>query len=144
MSNDLMPPTSESTLQPIEGVTSVTITKKDISVAEKGVARIVDGKIAPDSLDEMGLVPALKKALEREVTKAAESPGRAKALAAAAAGMGAKKDVEPIQMLTIVGDKDLPYETLYFVLKTAGRIEVDEAKGQKRLKYFKFLVLSNS
>ena len=144
MGDDLTPPSSESTLMPIEGVTSVTITKKDISVAEKGIAKLVDGKVAPESLDESGLIAPVKAALEREVQKAAETSGRAKQLAAAAELAGVKSDVEPIQMLTVVGDKDLPYETLYYVLKTAGRIEVDESKGQKRLKFFKFLVLSNS
>ena len=144
MGKDLTPPSSESTLMPIEGVASVTITKKDISVSEKGVAKLVDGKVPPEALDGNGVIADVKKALEREVAKAAENSNRAKQLAAAAALAGAKKDVEPIQMLTVVGDKDLPYETLYFVLKTAGRIEVDEAKGQKRLKFFKFLVLSNS
>jgi len=50
MSNDLMPPSSSSTLQPIESVASVTITKNDISVSEKGIVKLdKDGKVPDDA-----------------------------------------------------------------------------------------------
>jgi len=81
----------------------------------------------------------VKAALEKEVQKAAI--GAKKNQGAAAQKMPGG---DPIQMLTVVAHKELPYETLYWVLKTAGRLEINADKGEKPLKYFKFLVLSNA
>jgi biopolymer transport protein ExbD len=138
MGENLMPPTSESTLQPVESLTSVTITKKDISVAEKGVVQLTkDGKVPPEKLTSNGLITDVKSVLEKVVATAAEGASHRKAGPVNPAG-------DPIQMLTIVGDKDLPYETFYYVLKTAGRLQLNPDHGEKPLKYFKFLVLSNT
>jgi biopolymer transport protein ExbD len=130
MGPDLTPPSSKSTLQPLKTVT-VTITKKDIAVGEKGVVQLENGKV-PASAQAGGslLISAVKDALDKEVDKettiAQNNPGeRAK--------IGTEKD--PTRTLTIVGDKDMPYETLYAVLGTA---------GQSGLKYFKFLVIQGS
>jgi biopolymer transport protein ExbD len=128
MGPDLTPPASKSTLAPMKTVT-LTITKKDIAVGEKGVVELEDGKIKPS--DQQGLLlPAVKDALDKEVDKETNIVTNNKA---EAAKIGTDKD--PTKTLTIVGDKDMPYEILYSVLGTA---------GQSGLKYFKFLTISGS
>lgn len=131
MGPDLTPPTSKATLQPVEAVT-VTITKKDIAVGEKGIVALNNGHIpkeayaSPNSL----LLEKVKDALDVEVEKMNKIVDRNPKMQEK---LGTDKD--PTKMLTVVGDKDMPYETLFSVLGTA---------GQSGLKYFKFLVISSS
>lgn len=136
MGDDLMPPTSTSTLVPVNAVT-VTITAKDIAVGEKGVVRLTENRTVPaESLgkDSAGnstlLIVPVKEALEREVERLTEQARWNPAMRDKA---GTDKD--PLKMLTVVGDKDTPYDLLYSVLGTA---------GEAGLKYFKFLVISNT
>lgn len=129
ISDDLTPPTSRSMLAPVEAVT-VTITKKDIAVGEKGVVRLgADGSLPAEVRDPDAplLIVPVKEALDREVEKLQQIATFNSAMAARA---GTDKD--PVRMLTIVADKDTPYELLFSVLGTA---------GQSGLKYFKFLVI---
>jgi biopolymer transport protein ExbD len=130
MGEDLTPPTSRSTLQPQPAVT-ITITKKDIAVGEKGIVKLLENgqKLPAEALDGL-LITAVKDALDVEVDKlnrlAEYNPTmRAK--------LGTDKD--PTKMLIVVGDKDMPYAVLFSVLGTA---------GQSGLKYFKFLAVSAS
>lgn len=129
MGEDLTPPSSKSTLTPVQAVT-VTVTKKDIAVGEKGVVKLeANMKIPADALNGLLIVP-VQEALDKEVEKLTN-------MAQYNPAMRAKEgtDKDPLKMLTIVGDKDMPYELLYSVLGTA---------GQSGLKYFKFLVISSA
>jgi biopolymer transport protein ExbD len=129
MSEDLTPPTSKSTLMPVQAVT-VTVSKKDIAVGEKGILKLdADGKLPPSELSGLLIVP-LKDALDAEIAKLEQQVQYNPKLREK---VGTEKD--PLKMLTIVGDKDLPYEILFSILGTA---------GQSGLKYFKFLVISNA
>lgn len=136
MNEDLMPPTSTATLQPVQTIT-VTVTKKNIAVGEKGVVNLEPG---PDGLPTVPaaardpqqalLITPVKEALDAEVEKLER-------LMEINQAMGATADTEkdPRRMLTVVGDKDMSYELLFSVLGTA---------GQAGLKYFKFLVISKN
>lgn len=129
MSEDLTPPTSRATLMPVQAVT-VTVTKKDIAVGEKGIIKLeADGKIPAAELAGLLIVP-LKDALDAEVAKLEQQVQYNPMLRAK---VGTDKD--PLKMLTIVGDKDMPYDILFSILGTA---------GQSGLKYFKFLVISSA
>ena len=130
MGPDLTPPSSKSTLAPMKTVT-VTVTKKDIAVGDKGVFKL-DGNgaiLAEDAAKGLLLQP-VKDALDKEVEKENKIVAGNKA---EAAKLGTDKD--PTRTLTIIGDKDMPYATLFSVLGTA---------GQSGLKYFKFLVIQGS
>jgi len=127
MGPDLTPPSSKSTLALIKTVT-VTITKKDIAVGEKGVVDLVNGRLPPGG----ALIQPLKDALDAEVAKEKNIVANNKAEREKAEADPTK---DPTKTLTIVGDKDMVYETLFNVLGTAGQAE---------LKYFKFLVISTA
>lgn len=126
MGDDLMPPTSTSTLEPVQAIT-VTITKQDISVDAKSVVSLVDGKV-PEEARENQLIVPLRDELERVVERTRNIAEYNPAMQARAG-----TDRDPTRMLTVVGDKDMDYELLYSVLGTA---------GQADLKYFKLLVIS--
>ena len=136
MGEDLTPPTSTSTLEPVQTIT-VTVTKKDIAVGEKGVVQLVKDKdglptVPPEAADPSSpmLITPVKEALDAEVEKMERLM---QFNAAMRAKEGSEKD--PKKMLTVVGDKDMSYELLFRVLGTA---------GQSGLKYFKFLVISKN
>jgi biopolymer transport protein ExbD len=127
MGDDLTPPSSKSTLEPVQAVT-VTITKKDIAVGEKGVVRLdASGKVPAEDLQGL-LIVAVKDALDKELEKLQKIADYNPAMRALA---GTPKD--PLKMVTVVADRDMPYELLYSILGTA---------GQSGMKYFKFLVIS--
>lgn len=136
MDDDLMPPTSTATLAPVQSIT-VTVTKKEIAVGEKGVLRLAqgpDGKpVVPDEAKDATqrlLITPVKEALDAEVEKLDQLMEYNAAMRATA-----DSEKDPRRMLTVVGDKDMPYELLFSVLGTA---------GQSGLKYFKFLVISKN
>jgi biopolymer transport protein ExbD len=139
MGPDLTPPSSKSLLMPVQAVT-LTITKKDIAVGEKGVLELENGRLPASAFAsaQSPLIPKIKDALIKELDKQVK-------IASNNAGMQAKMGTEkdPTRMLTIVGDKDMPYETLFKVLGTAGQA-CDSGDQGICLKYFKFLVISSS
>lgn len=128
MGEDLMPPTSSATLEPVEAIT-VTITKQDISVDTKSVVLLVDG-VVPEAHRENQLILPLRDELDRVVE-------RTRGIAAYNPAMRARVDTDrdPTRMLTVIADRDMDYELLYSVLGTAGQVG---------LKYFKLLVISSS
>jgi biopolymer transport protein ExbD len=128
MGEDLKPPNSKSTLFPTPAVT-VTITKKDIAVGERGVLKLEQGgkKIPDDALSGLLILPVQEK-LRTEIEKLEKIAQFNPAMRAKA---GTDKD--PTKMLIVVGDKDMPYSILFSVLGTA---------GQSGLKYFKFLTVN--
>jgi len=128
MNQDLSPPNSKSTLIPQQAIT-ITISKKDISVGEKGVLRLQEGRIPAAELEGL-LITKVKDALDVEVDKLAKLAQYNKAIRDKE---GTDKD--PLKMLLVVGDKDMPYEILFSVLGTA---------GQSGLKYFKLLVVGSA
>jgi len=131
MNQDLTPPTSRSTLAPVQTVT-VTITKKDIAVGEKSVVKLVNGAIPKEArAGESLLITPVMDALGAEIEKLDRITQRNAQMRERAEKDPSK---DPRKMLTIVGDKDMPYDILFSVLGTAGQAE---------LKYFKFLVISN-
>lgn len=139
MGPDLTPPSSRSLLMPVQAVT-LTITKKDIAVGEKGVLELENGRLPQSAFAKPGspLIPKIKDALQKEIDKQVKI---ASGNAAMQAKIGTDKDLT--RMLTIVGDKDMPYETLFKVLGTAGQA-CDSGDQGVCLKYFKFLVISSS
>lgn len=128
MGDDLKPPNSKSTLFPIPAVT-VTITKKDIAVGERGVLLLENGgkTIPAAALDKLLILP-VKERLEAEIEKLNKLAANNKKMQEQE---GSDKD--PRKILLVVGDKDMPYEILFSVLGTA---------GQSGLKYFKFLTVN--
>lgn len=130
LGEDLTPPTSKSILAPMPAVT-VTITKKDIAVGEKGAVALEENgqRIPASALSGLLIVP-VKDKLDAEIEKLNNIAQYNKAMRDKA---GTDKD--PTKMLIIVGDKDMPYSILFSVLGTA---------GQAGLKYFKFLTVSSA
>lgn len=135
MGDDLMPPTSSAILAPVPSIT-LTVTKKDIAVGEKGVVNLMkdekgEPRVPADKLQGLLIVP-VKEALDKEVEKNRNILANN---AAARARADKDPDKDPSKMLTIIGDKDMSYEMLFSILGTAGQAE---------LKYFKFLVISSN
>jgi len=128
MGDDLKPPNSKSTLFPTPAVT-VTVTKKDIAVGEKGVLPLTEGgKTIPEQyLNGLVIVPVQER-LTTEIEKLNKIVANNRAMKEKE---GTDKD--PRKILIVVGDKDMPYNILFSVLGTA---------GQAGLKYFKFLTVN--
>jgi biopolymer transport protein ExbD len=128
MGEDLKPPNSKSTLFPTPAVT-VTVTKKDIAVGEKGVLPLEEGgkKIPEQYLNGLVIVPVQER-LGTEIEKLNKIVANNRAMKEKE---GTDKD--PRKILIVVGDRDMPYNILFSVLGTA---------GQAGLKYFKFLTVN--
>lgn len=136
MNDDLTPPTSTATLMPVQTIT-ITVTKKEIAVGDKGVLTLVAGAdgqpVVPDEARDATqrlLITPVKEALDAEVEKLDRMMDYNPTMRAQA-----DTEKDPRRLLTVVGDKDMSYELLFSVLGTA---------GQSGLKYFKFLVISKN
>ena len=128
--DDLMPPNSSATAFPMPAIT-VTVTKKEIAVGERGILKLENrGKTIPGAELEGLLITRLKDRLDAEVEKIGNIVKYNSKMQEAIA-----KDPEKDQakVLIIVADKELPYSILYSVLGTA---------GMSGLKYFKFLTIN--
>lgn len=136
MNDDLTPPNSTATLMPVQTIT-ITVTKKEIAVGDKGVLLLVTGAdgqpMVPDAARDATqrlLITPVKEALDAEVEKLDKMMDYNPVMRAQA-----DTEKDPRRLLTVVGDKDMSYELLFSVLGTA---------GQSGLKYFKFLVISKN
>ena len=116
ISNDLLPPSSSTTLDPAETAT-VTITKSEITVGEKPAVELTNWLIPPAATHPRApliitpVMDLLKKEVERQKyiakwNKTAQFEG----------------------LLSIIGDKDTPYSVLFSVLATAGQAELANYK----------------
>jgi biopolymer transport protein ExbD len=116
-SQDVHPPASSSRLFPHETV-SVTVTPEVILVGDKTVLALENGAL-PASVLQGRLILPLAQALKGEVAKL-------KFLAE-------KRPNEPFRReLSVIGDRNIPYDLLLAVLYTA---------GQSELEHFRFVVL---
>jgi|GEM_PF-172518 len=116
ISNDLLPPISSTRLEPAETAT-ITITKTELTVGDKPAVDLVDWQVpetAKNPKSDLLITPVadlLKKEVDRQkfiakYNKSATFDG----------------------MLSIIGDKDVPYKLLYSVLATAGSQELSNYK----------------
>jgi len=128
MGDDLKPPNSKSMLFPMPSVT-VTITKKDIAVGERGVLNLENGgRTIPAQYMQGPLITPVQERLKVEIEKLDKIASNNKKMQGEA---GTDKD--PRKILLVVGDKDMPYSILYSVLGTA---------GQSGLLFIKFLTVN--
>jgi biopolymer transport protein ExbD len=116
ISSDLLPPISSTRLEPAETAT-ITITKTELTVGDKPAVDLVDWQVpetAKNPKSDLLITPVadlLKKEVDRQkfiakYNKSATFEG----------------------MLSIIGDKDVPYKLLYSVLATAGSQELSNYK----------------
>jgi len=116
MSDELLPPSSSTTLEPAETAT-ITITKNEITVGDKPAVDLDNWEIpvaAQNPKAPLLITPVLdllKKEVDRQkyigkYNKAAAFEG----------------------LLSIIGDRQVPYKVLYSVLATAGQAELGNYK----------------
>ena len=116
ISGDLLPPSSTTTLEPAE-TTTITITKSEITVGDKPAVDLVDWEIpaaAQNPRAPLVITPVLdllKKDVERQ-----KYIGKW------------NKSVQFEGLLSVIGDKGVPYKLLFSVLATAGQAELANYK----------------
>ena len=116
ISNDLLPPSSSTTLEPAE-TTTITITKSEITVGDKPAVDLVNWEIpaaAQNPRAPLVITPVLdllKKDVERQ-----KYIGKW------------NKSVQFEGLLSVIGDKGVPYKLLFSVLATAGQAELANYK----------------
>ena len=116
ISNELLPPSSSTTLEPAE-TTTITITKSEITVGDKPAVDLVDWEIptaAQNPRAPLVITPVLdllKKDVERQ-----KYIGKW------------NKSVQFEGLLSVIGDKGVPYKLLFSVLATAGQAELANYK----------------
>ena len=120
ISNDLLPPSSTTTLEPAETAT-ITITKSEITVGDKPALDLNNWEIPASAVNPKAplLITPVRDLLKKEVD-------RQKYIAKW------NKSAKFEGLLSIIGDHDVPYKLLYSVLATA---------GQEELQNYKFVVL---
>ena len=119
-SADVKPPISSTRAVPKDTV-AVTITPKDILVGDRVVVQLENGQIPAGMLDGR-LVKPLNVALRREVDKL-------KLIASRNAAAPFSRE------LSVIGDRQIPYDLLLTVLYTAGQAELEN---------YRFVVLQKS
>jgi biopolymer transport protein ExbD len=116
ISNDLLPPSSTTTLEPAE-TTTITITRSEISVGDKPAVELANWEVPAVATDPRApliitpLLDLLKKDVERQ-----KYIGRW------------NKAVQFEGLLSVIGDKAVPYRLLFSVLATAGQAELANYK----------------
>lgn len=108
-SEDIRPPVSTTRSTPKDTV-AVTITGRHVLVGEKKVLDLVQGQIPADKLQGRLVLP-LNAALTKEVDKLKQ--------------IAQRNQVEPSRELSVIADKQVPYDLLLTVLYTAGQNELD-------------------
>jgi biopolymer transport protein ExbD len=116
ISPELTPPASSTTLDPAE-TTTVTITSSEITVGDRPAVRLTDWQVPADAVDPKAplVIAPVLDLLKREVDRQ-KYIGRW------------NKDVQFEGMLSIVGDRQVPYKLLFSVLATAGQAEMGNYK----------------
>jgi biopolymer transport protein ExbD len=116
ISNDLLPPTSSTTLEPAE-TTTVTVTKTEITVGDKPAVALANFEVPASATNPRApliitpVLDLLKKDVERQ-----KFIGKW------------NKSVQFEGLLSIIGDKGVPYKLLFSVLATAGQAELGNYK----------------
>jgi biopolymer transport protein ExbD len=116
ISGDLLPPSSTTTLEPAE-TTTITITKTEITVGDKPAIELTNWEIpvaAQNPRAPLVITPVLdllKKDVERQKYIAKWN-----------------KSVQFEGLLSVIGDKGVPYKLLFSVLATAGQAELGNYK----------------
>ena len=116
ISNDLLPPSSSTTLDPAETAT-VTITKSEITVGEKPAVELTNWTVPAGATNPRAplvitpVMDLLKKEVDRQKfigkwNKSAQFEG----------------------LLSVIGDRQTPYSVLFSVLATAGQAELSNYK----------------
>ena len=116
ISNDLMPPSSSTTLEPAETAT-VTITKDEITVGDKPAVALDNWQVPASATNPAAplLITPVEDLLKKEVD-------RQKYIAKW------NKSAEFEGLLSIIGDHEVPYKLLFSVLATAGQSELGKYK----------------
>jgi biopolymer transport protein ExbD len=115
ISNDLLPPSSSTTLDPAE-TSTITITASEITVGEKPALALNNFQLPPGSTPNGSpiitpVLGLLKKEVERQ-----KFIGKW------------NKSVQFEGLLSIIGDRQVPYQLLFSVLATAGQAELSNYK----------------
>ena len=120
MSNELLPPSSSTSLEPAETAT-ITITKSEITVGDKPAVDLINWEVPVAATNPAAplLITPVSDLLKKEVDRQ-KFIGKW--------NQSAKFE----GLLSIIGDREVPYKLLYSVLATA---------GQNELSKYKFVVL---
>jgi biopolymer transport protein ExbD len=115
ISNDLLPPSSSTTLDPAE-TSTITITASEITVGEKPALGLNNFELPPGATQSGSpiitpVLGLLKKEVERQ-----KFIGKW------------NKSVQFEGLLSIIGDRQVPYQLLFAVLATAGQAELSNYK----------------
>jgi len=120
MSADLLPPSSTTMLDPVEAAT-VTITKSEISVGDKTAVLLNNWTVPAAALNpkQQLFITPVQELLKKEVDNQKKIAKN-------------NKQQQFEGLLSVIGDRDVPYKLLFSVLATA---------GQDELSNYKFVVL---
>jgi biopolymer transport protein ExbD len=116
LSGDLLPPTSTTTLEPAE-TTTITITRDEITVGDKPALALTNWELPATATDPKAplvitpVLDLLRKDVERQ-----KYIGKW------------NKSVQFEGLLSVIGDKGIPYKLLFAVLATAGQAELSNYK----------------
>jgi biopolymer transport protein ExbD len=115
ISNDLLPPSSSTTLDPAE-TSTITITASEITVGEKPALQLNNFELPPGATQNGSpiitpVLSLLKKEVERQKFICKWN-----------------KSVQFEGLLSIIGDRQVPYQLLFSVLATAGQAELSNYK----------------
>ena len=115
LSNDLLPPSSTTTLEPAE-TSTITITSSEITVGDKPAVEL-DHFELPAGVTQNGspIIAPVLDLLRKEVDRQ-KYIGKW------------NKSVQFEGLLSIIGDRQVPYKLLFAVLATAGQAELSNYK----------------
>ncbi len=115
LSNDLLPPSSTTRIEPAE-TTTITITANEIAVGDKAAVELTNWEL-PAGVTQNGspiiapVLDLLKKDVDRQKY------------------IGKWNKSVPFEgLLSIIGDRQVPYKLLFSVLATAGQAELSNYK----------------
>ena len=115
ISNDLLPPSSSTTLEPAE-TSTITITASEITVGDKPAVELVNFELPPGATQNGSpIIAPVLDLLRREVDRQ-KYIGKW------------NKSVQFEGLLSIIGDRQVPYKLLFAVLATAGQAELSNYK----------------
>jgi biopolymer transport protein ExbD len=115
ISNDLLPPSSTTTLEPAE-TSTITITASEITVGDKPAVALDHFELPPGAtLNGSPVIAPVLDLLKKEVDRQ-KFIGKW------------NKSVQFEGLLSIIGDRQVPYKLLFAVLATAGQAELSNYK----------------
>lgn len=115
ISNDLLPPSSSTTLEPAE-TSTITITSSEITVGDKPAVALDHFELPPGVTSNGSPVIAPVLDLLRKEVDRQKFIGKW------------NKSVQFEGLLSIIGDRQVPYKLLFAVLATAGQAELSNYK----------------